>query len=310
LNNPHPTTPPAEPDYVARVNRAIDLVIANLDCPLHLDRLARAANFSPFHFHRIFQGLVGETPGQFVKRVRLERALRIMSHDPKRPLTHVALDCGFSSSSDFSRVFKQRFGASPRAFDLDRWRAEKHDGLKRLVEDQGLDLHVHQLPKGANPDGFAIELVDLPPRSMAYIRVHDPYREGVVASAAQRLVAWAERAGVAEHNWYGYMWDEPEVVELKDCRYDVAVEADNFEPSGEVGRFDFPAMRVARLTIRGGLDLEMRALDWLYRTWLPESGYVPDDQPCFEAWIARPFAHGMQHFELDIHLPVRASHWG
>ena len=51
--------------------------------------------------------------------------------------------------------------------------------------------------------------------------------------------------------------------------------------------------------------LETRVLDWLYGTWLPESGYVPDDQPAFEAWVGRPFAHGFEHFEVDVHLPVR-----
>ena len=67
---------------------------------------------------------------------------------------------------------------------------------------------------------------------------------------------------------------------------------------------DFPAMRVARVLIRGGIDLEMRALDWLFGTWLPRSGYVPDEQPCFEAWVGRPFAHGFERFELAVHLPV------
>jgi AraC family transcriptional regulator len=48
----------------------------------------------------------------------------------------------------------------------------------------------------------------------------------------------------------------------------------------------------------------MRALDWLFRTWLPASGRMPTDQPCFEAWIGRPFAHGFEHFELYAQLPV------
>lgn len=317
MENDPPTAQPSEPDYVARVNRAIDLVIANIDRPLRLESLARAAHFSPFHFHRIFQAIVGETPAQFVKRVRLERALRIMSHNPKRPLTQVAMDCGFSSSSDFSRAFKQRYGSPPRAFDLAAWRAQKREYIERLVErqsqhqnqdqDQNQDLRVRRLPEGANPDGFSIRLLDLPPRSVAYIRVLDPYRPDVVQSAAQRLVDWAQHAEITEHAWYGYMWDDPSVVEPKDCRYDVAVEAGDFEPHGEVGRFEFPPMRVASLSIRGGIDLEMRAFDWLYRTWLPNSGYVPGDQPCFEAWVGKPFAHGTEHFELDIHLPLESS---
>jgi AraC family transcriptional regulator len=63
-------------------------------------------------------------------------------------------------------------------------------------------------------------------------------------------------------------------------------------------------MIVAQVEVRGGIDLELRALQWLYGTWLPRSGYVPDDQPGFEAWIGRPFAHGTEHFELYAQLPI------
>ena len=80
---------------------------------------------------------------------------------------------------------------------------------------------------------------------------------------------------------------------------------EDVEPGGEVGRFEFPAMHVAQLEVRGPIDLEQRALDWLFGSWLPDSGYVPTDQPCFESWIGRPFAHGQQHFELYVQLPVQ-----
>ena len=52
------------------------------------------------------------------------------------------------------------------------------------------------------------------------------------------------------------------------------------------------------------VDQEMRAIDWLFKTWLPSSGHVPTDQPCFEAWIGRPFEHGLTHFELYVQMPV------
>ena len=52
------------------------------------------------------------------------------------------------------------------------------------------------------------------------------------------------------------------------------------------------------------VDMEMRALDWMWGTWLPTSGYVPSDQPCFESWIGEPFAHGIEHFELCVQIPV------
>ena len=97
-------------DYLQRVNRAIDHVIARLGEPLRLDELAAVACFSPCHFHRIFRSLVGETVAEFVTRLRLERALRMLTYQPKAGMTQVALACGFGSSSNFSRVFKRRYG--------------------------------------------------------------------------------------------------------------------------------------------------------------------------------------------------------
>jgi AraC family transcriptional regulator len=100
------------------------------------------------------------------------------------------------------------------------------------------------------------------------------------------------------------MWDDPEIVALQHCRYDVGVVVPEVTSEGEIGRIEFPGMQVVEVEVRGGIDLEMRALDWLFGTWLPASGFVPTDQPCFEAWLGRPFAHGTERFELLLHLPV------
>ncbi len=294
-------------DYVERVNRAIDHIVRNLAQPLRLDEVSEAACFSPFHFHRVFKALLGETLNQFVKRQRLERALYLMSHAPKRSLTDVALDCGFSSSSNFSRSFKQRYGAAPSVFDLDTFRNSRRGEFERVLSSQEGGHRFTTLPAGQNPDGFAVQLRDLPARTVAYIRVLDPYREGVAQAACERLLAWAIERGLADGQWLGYMWEEPEIVALKDCRYDVALVVDDVEPAGEIGRFEFPPMRVAEVVVSGGIELEARAIDWLYRTWLPGSGFVPDDLPAFEAWIGRPFAHGFTHFEIACQLPVKRA---
>jgi AraC family transcriptional regulator len=305
----HPKTPEEAPtDYVERVNRAIDHVVRNLAGDLSLEEVARAACFSPFHFHRVFKSLIGETLGQFVKRQRLERALYLMSHAPGRSLTEVALDCGFSSSSDFSRSFKQRFGVPPSAFDLPTFRDARRDEFERVHVGVDGAARLARLAPGENPDGFEVTLRDLPPRTVAYIRVLDPYRSfSAVTQAYERLMAWAEERGLADRQWLGYQWEDPDLVALEDCRYDLAVEVDDVQPEGEIGRYEFPAMRVAEVPIAGGIELELRALDWLFGTWLPRSGCEPDDQPAFEAWIGRPFAHGSEHFTIACQLPVRPA---
>ncbi len=291
--------------YVERVNLAIDHVVRHLEEPLRLEDVARAARLSPFHFHRVFQAMVGVTLAEFVKRLRLEKALSLMSQTPRSSLTTIALSCGFSASSDFSRCFKQRFGVPPSAFDISAWREAHRAELEATVAASVQRLHIGRLPAGGNPDGFRVKIRDLPARTVAYIRVHNPYAGDGVVKAIQRLMAWAERHSLADGQWLGYQWDNPEITSLEDCLYYVAVEAQRFEAKGEIGRFQFPPMTVAQVEIRGGIELELRALQWLYGSWLPKSGYVPDDHPGFEAWIGRPFAHGMEYFELHAQIPVR-----
>jgi AraC family transcriptional regulator len=288
--------------YIERVNLAIDRINGRLDRPIRLRELARAAMLSPHHFHRVFQALVGETPADYVKRLRLEKALRLMALDQPPPLTRIALSCGFASSADFSRSFKQKFGIPPSAFDINAWRKAHAAALETGIPPAS---PITALPSRHNPDSFRVQIRDLPARTVAYIRVARPYEGDGVFRAAQRLEAWAERHGVADGQWLGYQWDNPEVTALKDCGYYIAVVAPSFTPRGEIGRYRFPPMTVAQVEVRGGIDLELRALQWLYGSWLPRSGYVPDDQPGFEAFHGWPFAHGAEYFELYAQLPIR-----
>ncbi|MEO1234359.1 MAG: AraC family transcriptional regulator [Myxococcota bacterium] len=295
----------ANPTYVERVNRAVDYILSHLDEPLPLPTVARVACFSPYHFHRIFRALTGETLAHFVKRVRLERAVQMLAHHPGRSLTDVALACGFSGSSDFSRSFKAHYGVPPRVFDVRQWQRTH----RRALEDAWGDAarpRLSGLPAGDNPDGFATVLRTLPARRVAYLRVHRPY-EGdgeAVRAACAELVEWAKRRGLQGGQWLGYQWEDPEIVPLAQCRYDVGVEVPEDAPLDGVSEVRFAEMKVAELSLAGPIDLEMRALDWMYRTWLPNSGFVPAHLPAFEAWEGEPFAHGMEHFALRIQLPV------
>ena len=297
--------------YTDRINRAIDYVTKNLAEPLSLEDVANVACFSTFHFHRIFRAQTGETLAQFIKRLRLERAVYLLSHRPSTSLTQVALACGFSSSSDFSRSFRSHFGIPPRMFDV-----ALHRGIRReemaatLATSAGPSESVQSIqalatPGNDNPDGFAVRFRDVPARRVAYVRVHNPYAGGGVSRATQTMLTWARERGLAEGQWLGYQWDDPEIVALDRCRYDVGVEIpDGVVVDGEVSVTELAPMKLAEVDVAGSIDLELRAFHWLYRRWLPTSGFAPDHQPCFEAWNGEPFAHGSTHFELRIQLAV------
>lgn len=290
--------------YVERINRVLDTIYRDLTQPMKLQDLAVVADLSPFHFHRVFQAMIGETPADFIKRLRLERSLHLMAHGKQKSLTAVALDCGFSCSSDFTRSFKKRYGVAPSKFDLKAWQTNHGNEISSATESSPFQLQ-RPLPR-SNPDHFRVNIRKLPARTVAYIRVDDPYHGDAVVKAAERLVKWAEARQLADGQWLGYQFENPKVTALEDCRYFVAVEVEQrFEPTDEVGKYQFPEMLVAEVAMKGDIYREIRLFQWLYGSWLPRSKYVPADQPSFEVWNGRPFEHGLQHFELSIHLPIR-----
>jgi AraC-like DNA-binding protein len=83
--------------------------------PLSLERLARQAGFSAFHFLRLFAGVLGVTPHQYPVRSRLRRAARLLADD-SRSISDIALDVGFGDLSNFIRTFHRAATLSPRAF--------------------------------------------------------------------------------------------------------------------------------------------------------------------------------------------------
>jgi AraC-like DNA-binding protein len=80
-----------------------------------LERAARAAGLSPFHFLRVFAGALGVTPHQYLVRSRLRHAARLLA-DQERSITDVALEVGFGDLSNFVRSFRRAAGVSPRTF--------------------------------------------------------------------------------------------------------------------------------------------------------------------------------------------------
>lgn len=103
-------------EYRSRINRVMDYIDQHLDQSLELKTIADIANFSPFHFHRIFTFLIGETPIDYIQRLRVEKAAWKLREENPESVTEIAYGCGFGSVSLFSRTFKKYFGMTPSQF--------------------------------------------------------------------------------------------------------------------------------------------------------------------------------------------------
>jgi AraC family transcriptional regulator len=98
---------------VCRAQRYFRLHLAER---MSLSRIAREAGSSSYHFARLFQAHVGETPFEFLRRIRLVTALAMLQEDAEASITEIALSVGYETSAAFNKSFRKNLQMTPSNF--------------------------------------------------------------------------------------------------------------------------------------------------------------------------------------------------
>lgn len=317
--------------YQDRVNRVLDYVTEHLDGDLSLTRLARVSNFSPFHFHRLFHGVTGETLNSYVRRARLEKAAQLMRASPKRRITDVALDVGFAGSSEFSRAFKSHFGRSASSWDR-RSPLEKSKICK--APDSIVLYPLDELESRRKAAGLRVRITKVEKCRFVYVRTFDPYQNERLIGVYHSLVDWlaARQTDLSDVVIIGMSQDDLAITPPEKYRYDMGVAFAEGSKGGLVGEIlklrkrpgprvaipkrpecesfgftfrDFEAETIAAIHCVGDISVVAYAWQYLFRIWLPESGYQPANMPAFEVFARTPEEIGWTTFDLHACLPIK-----
>ncbi len=284
-------------DYERRIDRALALlqqaVVSDADLP-DLTALSQAAQLSAFHFHRVYRALTGETPGRTVARLRMLRALQMLS-DPERAVTDAAMAVGYDTSQAFARSFRQAFGASPSEL-----RAQPERVAAELAR-----LGRAPMEQAAPAPRLQVEVVSLDPFSLVAKRVAGDFAAQAAAFGA--LFEWAANHGLVEHvaGIYGVPHQDPRDTPAAECEFDCAVA---FSVDAVAGDSTFPLTLGgglwARLCHVGAYDGLETATDALLAQWLPHSHHALRDAPLFHHYVDDPEQTLEAVLRTDIYLPV------
>lgn len=109
------------------------------------ETLAEEAGFDRSHWCTLFRERVGESPGSFIRRIRMEMARHRIAHTSE-PIDKIAVDCGYHNLSAFCRAFRRFCGSAPREF--------RHSGIKPNQKFDG-GIHWNSTWDEPEPDGLA-----------------------------------------------------------------------------------------------------------------------------------------------------------
>jgi AraC family transcriptional regulator len=291
--------------YQRRINQLIDYLDNNMDRSISLEELASVASFSPFHFHRIFVAMMGETLNTFTNRLRNEKAARLLRFS-RKPIRDIAAECGFSSTATLSRSFKQYFEVSPG-----KYRNGGQIKNSKIRKDlQPITQYHCDVKQEELKNLFPVKIMQLPERKIAYIRVTDAFREGAVINAFATLIDWSKEVGLYNSGIvFGMSKDDPEVTPKEKYRYDVCITVPKelqVNADSPVQMTVLPACKYAFTKVSGDINLVAAGINYLFDTWLINSDYECDTQPGLEVFSDKENVCNWEHFNLDVGIPIKA----
>ena len=276
-------------DYAERLERVFMWLADHLDDTLDLTRLADVACLSPYHFHRVYRAMQGETAADTVRRLRLHRAAAELITG-ELPVPRVARRAGYGSQEAFTRAFKTAYGVPPA-----RYRAS----------------FVPTLTSGRREDAMETTTYETTIRTEPAVRVAALRHNGdyqAIGSTFERLMALAVGQGLlgADLRSFGIYYDDPSATPVNALRADACVVVpDGVTPAGDLQLKEIRGGRYATVLHVGPYAELERVYRWLYGTWLAQSGEEPADAPTIEAYLNDARVVPPTGLRTEIWLPLR-----
>lgn len=285
------------------IESSIELLVAGIDQRLDFKQLADTAGFSPYHFHKVFRAIAGESPAGLSRRIKLERAAYEIANT-ERPVGEIAMDAGFEAVEAFTRSFQKRFEVNPSVY------------RKNLQEVFWLECPngVHFQPAGA-PLGFVpvsyrainmeLRTDSSPQGDFIKKRVHGAYTDLGQKWGAffQELYKSGSIRGPV--STATVFFDDPDAVPVEELRADMCVTrtGDVAAPEGtELGELSQGRFAVATYT--GHYDGLADAWAKVYGEMLSDAGHTPREGNCFEMYLDDPTKTPPEKLRTEIWVPI------
>jgi len=301
--------------YEDKIQNALKYIQDNLENTIVWNDVCKKCGISEYHFHRIFSSYMSESPGDFIKRKRLEKGACLLSYgEESRSIVDVSLLCGYSSQANFSKAFKLYFGVTPG--DVLKGEQPKNSKIGKIKSKYGKDFNVMDLYPNpelikASKEYFKevlmnVEMRDITERPVIFMESENGYVKESIHSTWDKLVEQAMCLPMKRENFemFGIGHDNPQLTPEDKCRYDACILLEDGVTVGSgVKTKTLPAGKYACFYFKGDNSELVQFYLSIYKDWFPKSGYEPGDFPLIEKYLT--VSKESSEIELEVQFLVR-----
>ncbi len=275
--------------YRKRLTRVLDYVFHHLDGNLDVNVLADVANMSPYHFHRIYRKMAGETINMTVRRLRLQHAAADLIRTDL-PLTILASKVSYGSVEAFSRAFTKQFGETPSEYRQGR-AMHKSDSMPfvAMLGDTQLEYE----------DMYQVEINHINEAQLIGYEHQGSYMN--IGNAFEKLYLYAGSHGLLNEKSrsIGLYYGDPQTVSENELRAMACVSVDKAyldargDSSATHAESDpqltiIPHGEYATILFKGSYAELQKPYDWFFGQWLEKNEKELADFPPFEEYLNDP----------------------
>ncbi|NDV84041.1 helix-turn-helix domain-containing protein [Bacteroides sp. 51] len=275
-------------EYYQSVNRVMEYINEHLTESINLSDMAKVAHISDYHFHRIFKAIIRESPGDYIQRLRLEKAA-FKLQTTGQSLAEIAEQTGYQSPQALSKAFKKRYQLSPIAF-------RKNPAILNVTVEPIIDIPM-------NP-----EIRQVAPKEVVYLQIVNPFgRMDSYIEAWNKLVRYVGANGIPndENEYICLSRDMSSITRPEQFRMYACITTNKpVKPSGKFGIQKVEGGRYAVFTYKGSHKELENVYCNIYRYWIPRSVHTLRDNISFEKYLNTPNEVKEEELVTEIFIPI------
>lgn len=269
-------------------------IYTHIDTNIDIEELSLDLKISKFHMHRIFKEVFGRNIYESIKSIRLQKASNLLLTNKYSTISSIVNSCGYSSQSSFIKIFKDRFGMSPK-----EW---KNGGYKEYSNNIINQSRFATLSK-ADFKNISPSIVKMPAIESYYIR-NRGYNKNI-EETWQKIQTWVLTNDIKSYKRAALFHDNPTITPLDECQYIACVIVDDDKiKSDRLPKFKIAEGVYAKFDLKAKSEDLLPFMQWVYHEWLPNSEYETTTKPSYAIYDKLDFIDDKDEFSFSFYISI------